>query len=229
MSSAALSLGQSHDVLRDLLHSVSQPLTTLHCALESSLTRDEVDHAEDVSLALEQTDRVIEAVRLMREYLDAEQGCSSPAGTVAPVALNSAIDNVLQQLSVLAAARGVHLFACGASKARIPVRDAWLQRAFLYLVGVLIDNEPPGSSIIVLLEDRAEQSVLSGHSLPFASLPQSPARPAPLPNSLQQVKVAIAQRALESAGASVEFFADHNPGFTVRVPRPASAHNELSA
>ena len=83
-----MSAAPGSDVLRDLLHSVCQPLTTLHCALESSLSPEQSGHVADVALALEQTDRVIETVRLMREYLEVEQGCSS----VALVPVGSAVD-----------------------------------------------------------------------------------------------------------------------------------------
>jgi len=268
MAEAESNLSQSDDVLRDLLHFVSQPLTTLHCALEGSLVQGEVECKEDTLLALDQTDLVIEAVRLMREYLEAERGCSSPA----PVPLSLALDKVLEQLAVLAEARGVRLFACGVSKAVIPVRDAWLQRALLYLIGTLIESEPPGKAITVLIEDDTAQSVISGHSLQTAQRAQSlehtqsphrangardrdpegerdgdlgsgrvadPGPPkstldcsprcAPESNILRQAKSAIAQRALESSGASVEFYSVDKPGFTIRIPQSTSALNQLSA
>jgi len=223
MASAGSNLGQSHDVLRDLLHFVSQPLTTLRCALEGSIAQEEVKCAEDVVLALEQTDRVIEAVRLMREYLEAEQGCLSAA----PVPLSSAVDRVLEKLAVLAEARSVRLLACGVSKATVQVRETWLQRALFYLVGALIESETPGRAITVLIEDGASQSVISGHSLPAKSSRDCPPRCGPVSNVLGQVKVAIAQRAFESSGAFVELYSDDKPGFTIRIP--PSAVNKLSA
>jgi hypothetical protein len=73
MASASDGCSQNEDVLRSLLHLVSQPLTTLHCALESSLGQDGKSQLHDIAVALEETDRVIEAVRLMREYLDADE------------------------------------------------------------------------------------------------------------------------------------------------------------
>jgi len=268
MADAESNLSRNHDVLRDLLHFVSQPLTTLHCALEGSLAQGEVECKEDTLLALEQTDQVIEAVRLMREYLEAGQRCSATS----PVAIGSAIDTVLQQLSVVAEARGVRLFACGVSKALVPVRDAWLQRALLYLIGTLIESEPAGRAITVLMEDGASQSVISGHSLQPSQKTQSSQhapsplgakggrdgyledarvgnhdseraadpgsarsaldfspRCAPVSNVLRQAKIAIAQRAFESSGASVEFYPAEKPGFTIRIPQFASALNQLSA
>lgn len=95
MVSASHCCSQNGDILRGLLHLISQPLTTLHCALESSLGQDGTSQAHDIIVALEETDRVIEAVRLMREYLEADQqrSCAN-AVSVSPV-----IKQVLEQFS----------------------------------------------------------------------------------------------------------------------------------
>ena len=58
---ASIAAAQNQAVLQDLLHVLSQPLTTLHCALEHSLAADAAAQTDVVALALEQTDRVIEA------------------------------------------------------------------------------------------------------------------------------------------------------------------------
>jgi hypothetical protein len=59
--------------LRGLVHHVCQPLTTLHCALESALAQKTKSDIDDISIALEQANRIVEAVRQMRECLDADQ------------------------------------------------------------------------------------------------------------------------------------------------------------
>jgi hypothetical protein len=60
------------ETLRDLVHHVCQPLTTLHCALESALADKPKSDFRDISLALEQAQRIAETVRQIRECLDAE-------------------------------------------------------------------------------------------------------------------------------------------------------------
>jgi hypothetical protein len=217
MASNAATLAPGQGMLQDLLHVLSQPLTTLHCALEHSLEADE-GQANDVVLALEQTERVIEAVRLMREYLEAEEGNF----LAEPFPLGLAIENVLEQLSMLAEARGLQLFAFGTSKATIPVKDAWVQRALLYLCVMLLESVPAGRAVVVVLEDRSGQSVISGHSLPAKAVVEG-AQPYTLrSNTFQQVKIAIARRVLASSGGSVEFYSDEKPGFAVRLPQTQS-------
>ncbi|MGA7292996.1 MAG: hypothetical protein WBW53_02430 [Terriglobales bacterium] len=228
------------DLLGELLHFMSQPLTTLHCALESSIAQETIAAPEDVCLALDQTDRVIEAVRLMREYLEAEQPCPF----IAPVALDPAIHRALDQLAVVAEARGVRLSAEGATNAMIHLGEARLDRILIYMIGILIESAPLGAEIMLSSADGPFGSVLSGHipadpCLVDKSLVGRPSAERSLVNHsstghhpggllaasalsvLWQAKISIAQRALESSGSSVEFCLDDKPGFTVRIPPPA--------
>jgi hypothetical protein len=69
------------ETLRDLVHHVCQPLTTLHCALESALAHKPKPDVRDISLALEQTERIAETVRQIRECLDAEREHASTIAT----------------------------------------------------------------------------------------------------------------------------------------------------
>jgi hypothetical protein len=211
-------------VLGDLLHSLSQPLTTLHCAFESSLCAD-VHNSLDASQALEQTDRAIEVLGLIREYVEIEQGVSCSASV--PVDLT--LEKAMSQLSILAEARGQHLFVCGRSKSTVPLKATWLHRSLLYLLGTLIESEPAGRAITVLLEDFGSECVLSGHSFPVKSSAYLPGHASNASTRLLQARVEIARRALESCGALVALYTDARRGFTVRFPKPGSALGALSA
>lgn len=222
MAGASSCFPEGGDVLRSLLHSVSQPLTTLHCVLESSLEQAGKSQSEDILVALEETGRVMQAVRLMREYLEANQQPSS--GMAVPVSL--AIKDVLEQLSQFADCHGVKLLVYGASNAQLLVRDVWLQRILVYLMGSLIESAPAGRAITVLLEDHMSQSGMSAYILPVYPASDGPS-PALGPNALRQAKLAIAQRALESLGASVKFDCGDKAGFAIRIEKPAV--DQLSA
>jgi hypothetical protein len=73
-------------VLGELLHSLSQPLTTLHCALELSIDPVAEQQQKAVAAALEQVDRAIRVVELMRECLEAEPAGPEPRSGIAPKA-----------------------------------------------------------------------------------------------------------------------------------------------
>jgi hypothetical protein len=89
-------------VLGELLLSLSQPLTSLRCSLELSLQLPldlsteqaaEQQHAS-VSVALQPTERVIFMIRLMREYLDAEQPAPEAFSSVLAPATRSVIEEL---------------------------------------------------------------------------------------------------------------------------------------
>jgi hypothetical protein len=151
----------------------------------------------------------------MREYLEAEQKHSfREAIPIAPE-----VDRVLQQLAVVAEVRGVHLFTFGESKATIPLGSPWLQRALLYLVADLVENEAPGRAVIIALEDGSRGSVVSGHSLATNLGTEGSTGSLRGAATLRLARIAIAKRAIESAGASVQLHSEPKPGFTIQIDR----------
>src|SRR5260370_15787253 len=152
----------SPDVLGELLHSLSQPLTTLRCSLELSL-----DHATEVvaeeqqasvSAALQQTEKVIGMIQLMREYLDAEQrGREAYSTELGPV-----VQNVIEELSTIAAARGIEVDLVGACTASLPVSEERLRLALQYLIAAKIEVQPVGGRVTLLLGDGPAGAVLRG-------------------------------------------------------------------
>src|SRR5271169_6211102 len=98
-------LPHSPDVLAELLHSLSQPLTGLRCSLELSIAETAERQQENVAAALQQTEQVIGMIQLMREYLDASQPEPEPlSSTLAPV-----IRSVVEDLATIAAVRDIRL------------------------------------------------------------------------------------------------------------------------
>jgi signal transduction histidine kinase len=110
------------DVLGELFHSLSQPLTSLRRSLELSLESPReltIEEAverpqESVAVALQQIEKVIGMIQLMREYLDAEQ----PGQHGRPSPLAPAVSSVIDQLSSIAAVRGVRLRLFGTALRR---------------------------------------------------------------------------------------------------------------
>src|SRR6266550_5126735 len=91
---------QDQAVLSELLHSLTQPLTSLRCSLELSVEEVAGQQHDAVSSALEQTDRAIGVVRLMQEYLETESVAASPQVPLGPV-----LRTVVDQLSPRASER----------------------------------------------------------------------------------------------------------------------------
>jgi signal transduction histidine kinase len=214
-------------VLGELLHSLSQPLTGLRCSLELSLqlpldrSIEEVTEQQQasVSAALQQTEKVIGMIQLMREYLDAEQ--TEPQAFLS--ALAPAMRSVIEELSSIAAVRGVRLRLVGTCMAALPVPESRLRLALQYLIATMIEAQLVGGRVMLLLGEGPAGAVLrveGEHGFqqqkPSATSPQT---------TLRRARIAIASRVLESAGASLVFGGgDVDPtGFVLRIPRPVAS------
>jgi signal transduction histidine kinase len=216
----SLELLQNQEVLGELLHSLSQPLTSLRCSLELSI--DEVAERQQatVSVALQQTEKVIGMIQLMREYLDAEQ----PGSEAHPVALAPAVRTVVDELSSIAALCGIKLILGGTCTANVPVPEPRLRLALQYLLSTLIDAAREDSKISLVLEEGSSESVLRVQCEKGAQRQDDNARgPHPKRDSvngtLGKVRLAIASRVLETAGAFLAIADGDRPGFVLRIPR----------
>ena len=233
-------------MLGELLHSLSQPLTGLLCSLELSLqlplnlSIEQVAEQQqaNVSVALQQTEKVIGMIQLMREYLDAEQ----PAPDAFSSALAPATRSVIEELSSIAAVRGVRLRLVGTCTATLPVPESRLLLALQYLITTLTEAQPVGGKVMLLLGEGPAGAVLRAEGergfrgLGFRGQEQSAAisqtkrdyagaaSTSPSVPTLRRVRLAIASRVLESAGASLVFGdGDHAAvdltRFVLRIPR----------
>jgi hypothetical protein len=233
------------DVLGELLHSLSQPLTGLRCSLELSLdlplelSPEEVaeQQQESVAVALQQTEKVIGMIQLMREYLEAEQ----PGPEACSTALAPALRSVIEELSSIAAVRGTRLRLVGTCVAAMPVPESRLRLALQYLMATMIEAQPVGGKVMLLLGEGPAGAVLRvegerGFRGPnFREMEQSatspPAKLDPVGttsasvSTLRRVRLAIARRMLETAGASLAIGeGDVGPtGFVLRIPRRVGA------
>jgi len=222
-------------VLGELLHSLSQPLTTLRCSLELSLElsiEEVAEQQEGVAAALQQTEKVIGMIQLMREYLDAEQ----PGPEASSTALAPVLRSVIEELSSIAAVRGIQLRLVGTCVAAMPVPEPRLRLALQYLIATTMEAQPVGGKVTLLLGEGPAAAVLRVKGeRGFRGLKQGatspPAQRDPVGaisasgSALRRVRLAIALRVFETAGASLVFGdGDAGPtGFVLRIPRRVGA------
>jgi len=208
---------QDQGVLGELLPSLSQPLTTLRCSLELSVEEAAGQQQDTVSAALEQTDRVIGVVRLMREYLDTESTTSPQT----PVPLGPVLRTVVDQLLPKAAERQIRLQLIEGCNSTISLPEPRLRLALQYLIGILIERQPRHRDITLRLEQGASESELRAH-LEQEVLSTAPPRDRVIA-TLHYVQLAIARRLLESAGASLVFGGEAPAAFVLCIPKQPPA------
>jgi signal transduction histidine kinase len=204
-------LPENRELLGELLHSVSQPLTTLRCSLELSLDEAAEQQQHTITTAMEQTENVIAMIRLMREYLDAEHGeAAGPAIALMPV-----LTRVSNDLSTWAALRGVRIRMIGTCSAELPIKAPWMRRTLEYLLSAMIERQPAGSEIVFRISENPTRVLLriEGERIHFNSNRTRDSVGA----TMRRVRLAIAARVLENAGATLAFD-DSAPGVVLRIP-----------
>jgi len=212
---------RDQELLGDLLHSLSQPLTSLRCNLELSIDEVTEQQQQSVSAALQQTETVIGMIQLMREYLDVEPGEVEHAAALTPV-----LRSLGENLASVAAVRSIRLRVLGTSAAKVRVTEARLRLALQYLMLALIDRQPAGSEITLLLTEGAAGTVLRAQCDRSFLDPESrsaekgrdrPAQRDSVRATMRRVRLAIASRTLNAAGAALSLD-DGAPGFVLRIP-----------
>jgi signal transduction histidine kinase len=220
MSAAHLSsFTQDQDVLGELLHSLSQPLTSLRCSLEMSLD-DAAEQQAAMGIALQQTERVIGIVGLMREYLDAEQ--AEPE--VRRVPLERVLRAMVEDLTSIAEVRNIDLELEGHCSATLSLAESRLMLALQYLTMALIESLATGCKVVLRLEEGSTESALRAEVQGSLNTTESAmSRPQQQANSIQKtlgmVRLAIARRILEAGGTLLEIEKGDRLGFLVRIPR----------
>lgn len=204
---------QDQAVLGELLHSLSQPLTSLRCSLELSAVVDTRQQQDSVSAALQQTDRVIAVVRLMREYLETESGPVPQE----PVLLGPVLRSVLAHLAPVAMERQVGLRLTGGCNSAVALTEPKLHLALHYVIGILIEEQPRHRDVRLRLEQGPSGTDLRAMAEPLLVLP---ARLDPVTATLHTLQLAIATRLFDSAGASLVFDRENRSGFLLRIPQP---------
>jgi hypothetical protein len=217
-SRAALQPMQPPDVLGELLHSLSQPLTGLRCSLELSLQEAAEPQQERVAAALQQTEKVIAMVQLMREYVDAEQ----PAPMIFSTALLPVIRDLIEELSSIAAVRDVEVRFAGSCTATVPVPESRLRLALQYLIAATIEAQSAGGKVLLGLTESPAGAVLRVEGVGVSRVPLRPtlATGSGASTTLRRVRLAIARRVLETAGASLVLVKGNggDTGFVLRIP-----------
>lgn len=224
-------------MLGELLHSLSQPLTGLRCSLELSLEEVAEQRQESISAALQQTEKAIGMVQLMREYLEAEQAGREADG----VALAAALRSVVEELATIAAVRGIELRMVGTCSGTLPVPESQLRLTLQYLIMATIEGQAAGGKVTLLLGEGPAGVVLrvegdcalrepdfgpgehSATSLRTTGDLDGVALASDSVLTLRRVRIAIARRVLESGGASLIVGEGGPVGFVLRIPRRAGA------
>ena len=158
-NSTAAVVGEPQQLVSELLHQLSQPLTTLCCALELALlqTPTAVQYVEIVRQALAQAEKVSELANAIRELFDASRAGES--GEV--LDLRRAVEDAIADLVPVAESRGVQV--CRLPGPLCPVRfdGPRLRQALFHLIAFAIGSGNAGATVTIELVGRGSEAMLA--------------------------------------------------------------------
>jgi signal transduction histidine kinase len=207
---------EPRQLVSDLFHALSQPLTTLCCSLELTLqqTPTAEQYRESTTRALAQAERVSWLVTGIRELFDASEASSGEV-----LELQAAVQGVVSDLLPVAESAGVRI--CYLPRSACPVRfDAQrLRQGLFHLLEFAVGSCERGAVVKIELAEAGEEVVLGivvcGDRVSCDQEPGELAR---------RLGLGIARAIFEAAGGS--FLGERSVGYLgveVRMPRCAVA------
>ena len=192
---------ESRQLVSDLFHQLSQPLTTLCCSLELALlqTPNPEQYGEIVSQALSQAEKVSALTTAIRELFDAS--LAAQGGEV--LDLRRAVEEAVGDLLPVAESAGVQVCYLPGPACRVWFDAPRLRQGLFHLIGFVIGSGGRGSAVrIELVEHGAEV----GLGLTISASPgicDEPSNPNPDLELLRRLGLGIARAVFEAAGGSL--------------------------
>lgn len=226
-TSAAAAEYDSRQLVSDLFHQLSQPLTTLCCSLELALlqTPSADQYGEIVSQALNEAEKVSTLVTAIRELLEAGQ--APEAGEM--LDLRRAVEDAVGDLLPVAESAGVQVCYLPGPGCPVWFDALRLRQALFHLIGFVIasagasagDSGGPGNLVTLALVEQDAEVVLTLATSGKAFRDRAASANSDL-DLLRRLGLAIARAIFEAAGGSLTV----EPGtdgqsVEVRLPRRA--------
>jgi signal transduction histidine kinase len=150
---------ESHQLVSDLFHQLSQPLTTLCCSLELALlqTPTAEQYGEIVSEALGQAEKVSALATAIRELFDAGQ--AGEGGEV--LDLRTAVADAAVDLLPVAESAGVQVCYVPGPACAVWFDAPRLRQGLFHLIGFVIGSGGMGAAVKIELAERGADTVLA--------------------------------------------------------------------
>lgn len=205
MGNPPAAVSESQQLVSDLFHQLSQPLTTLCCALElaqlQTPTREQ--YGEIVSHALGQAEKASALATAIRELFDAGQ----PGGRGDLLDLRRAVEEAVADLLPVAESAGVQVCLLPGPACPVWFDAPRLRQGLFHLVGFAIGSSGSGAAVTTDLAECGAEAMLGlTISGPGAGHDHAPDSDLEL---WRRLGLGIARAIFEAAGGSCE--GERNP------------------
>ncbi|MGH9503508.1 MAG: hypothetical protein ACRD20_11720 [Terriglobales bacterium] len=155
----ALAAGETRQLLSDLFHQLSQPLTTLCCSLELALLQSPTaeQYNQMASRALQQAEQVSWLSTAIRELFDAGQ--VAEGGEL--LELRQAVEAAIGDLLPVADSAGVQIGFLPPSPCPVWFDARRLRQGLFHLLGFGLGSSPAGAAMKIELEERGAEALLA--------------------------------------------------------------------
>lgn len=205
-----LSEGERRQLISELFHALSQPLTALRCSLEMALNGRFAPGPSEANLrlALDQSEQIAQLATGMRELLEAD--APGRPGTV--VNLESCLGEAVVDLAPVAESSGIELRYASQGICAVLAEPRRLRQALFYLVEAALSAAHPGEKVHVEAGQRDHHAI--------ALLTISRGRSSTVPQAVmawpgtaaeqkhrdlgRRLGLAIARRTFEAAGGRLD-------------------------
>ena len=158
-NSPALADCEPRQLVADLFHALSQPLTTLSCSLELTLQQAATveEYRESVARALADAERVSWLSTGIRELLEAGQ--ASEDCELLP--LQAAVQAAINDLLLLAESKGVQICYSPGAAGLVWFEARRLRQGLFHLLGSALSAGGPGAVVRIEMVEAGEEVVLA--------------------------------------------------------------------
>lgn len=203
--------GEDLQLLADLFHNLSQPLTTLRCCLGLSLHKSPgKQNRRDLEIAMRAAESVASLVAGIRELVEAP----NPPPTHAVANLHECLREVVDDLGPVAESMQLTLSLVSRASAQVEIAPLRLRQALFQLLGVALESCPAGNEVQVTTREEGENAVLTIQARARDAL-SSVNRPLQI-----RLALAIARRIFEMGGGRLQLQSTSDCfSLTIHLPR----------
>lgn len=205
MGNPAAAEGEPGQLVFDLFHQLSQPLTTLCCSLELALLQTPTleQYGEIVSRALAQAEKVSWLATAVRELFDAGQ--AGEGGEV--LELRWAVEDAVADLLPVAESAGVQVCYSRQSPCPLWFNAQRLRQGLLHLLGFGVAAGGPGAVMKIELEEHGMEVglalTISGNAGFDGASTAGPSHDHLPDEMVRRLGLGIARAIFEAAGGSL--------------------------
>jgi signal transduction histidine kinase len=201
LESAADAANDKQQLVSELFHALSQPITALRCSLELALHMPTVvPSKESLHLALTHAERIAQLAGSIRELVQADD----PGDEKTAIVLEDYLREAISDMQPIAAAAQVGLELCGSLGSRVVAEPRRLKQALFYWLEFALASAAAGSRVELAISQQAGQGVVTAslrrkHISGDADETETPSQ-----SLSRRLGLAIAGRIFETAGGGLQ-------------------------